>query len=61
MGPQTPNTITLRHEDGKQDVIQREDIKNIYMTNLSAMPDDLDKQVSVDQMADLLKFLRTSQ
>jgi putative heme-binding domain-containing protein len=61
IGPQTPNTITLRHEDGKQDVIQREDIKNIYMTNLSAMPDDLDKQVSVDQMADLLKFLKTSQ
>jgi putative membrane-bound dehydrogenase-like protein len=61
IGPQTANTITLRHEDGKQDVIQREDIKNIYMTNLSAMPDDLDKQISVDQMADLLKFLKTSQ
>jgi putative membrane-bound dehydrogenase-like protein len=61
IGPQTPNTITLRHEDGKQDVIQRQDIKNIYVTNLSAMPDDLDKQVSVDQMADLLKFLKTSQ
>ena len=61
IGPQTPNTITLRHEDGKQDVIQREDIKNIYVTNLSAMPDDLDKQVSVEQMADLLKFLKTSQ
>jgi putative membrane-bound dehydrogenase-like protein len=61
MGPQTPNTITLRHEDGKQDVIQRADIKNIHVTNLSAMPDDLDKQVSIDQMADLLKFLKTSQ
>ena len=61
IGPQTPNTITLRHEDGKQDVIQRADIKNIHVTNLSAMPDDLDKQVSIDQMADLLKFLKTSQ
>jgi putative heme-binding domain-containing protein len=61
MGPQTPNTITLRHEDGKQDVIQRADIKSIHVTNLSAMPDDLDKQISVDQMADLLKFLKTPQ
>jgi putative heme-binding domain-containing protein len=61
IGPQTPNTITLRHEDGKQDVIQRADIQNIHVTNLSAMPDDLDKQVSVDQMADLLKFLKSPQ
>src|SRR5215831_12469527 len=44
IGQQTPNSITRRHEDGKQDVIQREDIKNIYMTSLSATPDDLDKQ-----------------
>jgi putative heme-binding domain-containing protein len=61
IGPQTPNTITLRHEEGKQDVIQRSDIQNIYVTNLSAMPNDLDKQVSVEQMADLLKFLKSPQ
>lgn len=59
IGAQTPNTITLRHEDGKEDVIQRADITNIYVSNLSAMPNDIDKQVSVEQMADLLKFLRS--
>lgn len=59
MGPQTPTTITLRHEDGKEDVIQRQDIKNMYVTNLSAMPADLEKQISVDQMANLLAFLKT--
>ena len=61
LGPQSPTTITLRHEDGKEDVIRREDIQAMRVSNLSAMPDDLDKQVSVDQMADLLKFLKTSQ
>jgi putative membrane-bound dehydrogenase-like protein len=60
MGPQTPTTITIRHEEGKQDVIRREDIKEMRVTNLSAMPEDLDKQVSVDEMADLLKFLKTA-
>lgn len=59
MGPQTPTTITLRHEDGKEDVIQRQDIKNMYVTNLSAMPADLEKQINVDQMANLLAFLKT--
>ena len=61
MGPQTPTAITIRHEEGKEDVIRRDDIKEMRITNLSAMPADLDKQVSVDQMADLLKFLKTAQ
>ena len=61
MGPQTPTTITIRHEEGKEDVIRRADIKEMRITNLSAMPADIEKQVSVDQMADLLKFLKTAQ
>ncbi len=60
IGPQTPTTITLRHEEGKEDLIRRDNIKQMYATKLSAMPEDLDKQVSVDQMADLLKFLKTA-
>jgi putative heme-binding domain-containing protein len=59
IGPQTPTTITLRHENGKEDVIQRQDIKNMYVTNLSAMPPDLEKQISVDQMSDLLAYLKS--
>jgi putative membrane-bound dehydrogenase-like protein len=59
MGPQTPTTITIRHEGGVQDVIRRDDIKEMRSTNLSLMPADLDKQITIDQMADLLKFLKT--
>jgi putative membrane-bound dehydrogenase-like protein len=58
IGPQTPSAITLRHENGKEDVIPRQDIKNMYVTNLSAMPPDLEKQISVDQMANLLAYLK---
>jgi putative heme-binding domain-containing protein len=61
IGPQTPSTITLKHEDGKEDVIQRQDIKSMYATNLSAMPADLEKQITVPQMAGLLEFLKYSQ
>ena len=59
LGPQSPATVTLRHEDGKEDVIQRQDIKNMYVANLSAMPGDLEKQVNVQQMTDLLEYLKT--
>ena len=58
LGAQTPTTIALRHEDGKEDIIQRKDIKQMYVTNVSAMPGDLEKQIDVQQMADLLEFLK---
>lgn len=59
MGPQTTTTITLKHEEGKQDIVQRKDIRNMYVTNLSAMPADLEKQISVQQMADLLEYIKS--
>jgi putative heme-binding domain-containing protein len=59
LGPQSRATITLRHEDGKEDIVHRQDIKNMYVTNLSAMPADLEKQVDLQQMADLLEYLKT--
>ena len=58
LGSQTPTTITIRHEGGVDDVIRRDDVKDMRVTKLSAMPADLDKQITIDQMADLLKFLK---
>lgn len=58
IGAQTPTTITVRQEEGKEDVIRRSDIRQMYAAQLSAMPADLEKQVDVQQMADLLEFLK---
>jgi putative heme-binding domain-containing protein len=60
LGAQTPGALTIKHEEGKQDVVRRADIRRMYASNLSAMPEDLDKQVTVDQMADLLRFLKAA-
>jgi putative heme-binding domain-containing protein len=59
LGGQTATTVTLRREEGKEDTIQRKDIKNMYATNLSAMPADLEKQLDLQQMADLLEYLKS--
>lgn len=53
-----PETITLRHEDGTETVIPRRQIRNIRVADLSAMPEDLDQEISVEGMADLLSFLK---
>ncbi|MCU1337825.1 MAG: putative rane-bound dehydrogenase domain protein [Bryobacterales bacterium] len=58
IGEQTSNTITLVHEQGKKDVISRSEIKQMYVSNLSAMPEDLDKEISPAQMADVIAYLK---
>jgi putative heme-binding domain-containing protein len=58
IGEQTSTTITLVHEQGKKDVIPRSEIKQMYVSNLSAMPEDVDKEISPAQMADLVAYLR---
>ncbi len=54
---QTPTTIVLHREGGREVVIPRADVGRMYVSQLSAMPADLDQQVSEQQMADLLQYL----
>jgi putative heme-binding domain-containing protein len=58
LGGQTPSTIVLHREGGKEIVIPRSDVRRMYVSQLSAMPADLEQQVSERQMADLLEFLK---
>ena len=32
----------------------------VYVSNLSAMPEDLDKEISPEQVADFIAYLKTS-
>jgi putative membrane-bound dehydrogenase-like protein len=54
---QTPTTIVLRREGGVERVIPRDDVKALQVSQLSAMPSDLEQQVGERQMADLLAYL----
>ena len=58
IGEQTSTTITLVHEEGKKDVVPRSEIKRMYVSNLSAMPEDVDKEISPGRMADLIAYLK---
>ena len=61
MGSQTSTTITLRQEEGREQVIRRQDIVDFFAANLSAMPGDLEQQVDIQQMSDLLAYLKSAQ
>ncbi len=60
LASESATSITLVAADGKQHTILRNDIEELTSSAKSVMPEGLEKDVSVEQMADLLAFLRTN-
>lgn len=55
---ETPNAVTLKRNDGTEDVVRRADIESLRSTGLSLMPEGLEKQVSKQDLADLFAYLK---
>ena len=55
------NSITLQKPDGTSTTILRTEIEVLQSTGLSFMPEGLEKQISKQQMADLLSYLNALQ
>lgn len=55
---ETASSITLQRAENQTDVVLRQDIEEIQSTGVSLMPDGLEKNISVEEMADLLAFLK---
>jgi putative heme-binding domain-containing protein len=51
--------VTLRRAKGEEDTIARDNIAELRSLNVSAMPEDLEKQIAVEEMADLLAYLKS--
>jgi putative membrane-bound dehydrogenase-like protein len=56
---ETANAVTLRRQEGKEDVVLRNDIEEMAASGRSFMPDGLEKDLSVREMANLLAFLES--
>lgn len=57
---QTPVSVTLRREDGSETVIPRQNIRAMFVSSVSGMPEGLEEEIGVKEMADLLSFLTSS-
>ena len=55
---ETPTSITLKQAENKVMTILRSDIQLLRSNRISLMPEGLEKNISLQQMADLLAFLR---
>jgi putative membrane-bound dehydrogenase-like protein len=55
---ESASSITLVRAENQTDVVLRKDIDEIASTGISLMPDGLESKISVQEMADLLGFLK---
>jgi len=56
---QSPEAIVLQMADGKTQEIARSEIEIFQTSDRSLMPDGLEKEISLEQMANLLEFLKS--
>jgi putative membrane-bound dehydrogenase-like protein len=57
---ETPTSVTLRRGDGAEDTILRSQIEEMASTGRSLMPEGFEKTIPLQDMADLIAFLRAS-
>jgi putative heme-binding domain-containing protein len=55
---ETASSITLRRAENQTDTVLRQDIEEIRSTGVSLMPEGLEKTITLEQMADLISFLK---
>lgn len=55
---ETASSITIRLPEGKEETVLRTDVEELKSSGLSLMPVGFEKTITVDQMADLIAFLK---
>jgi len=55
---ETPTSLTLRRADGAEDTVLRKDVESLRSTKLSLMPEELEKKLTKQDVADLLAYLK---
>jgi putative membrane-bound dehydrogenase-like protein len=55
---ESASSLTLRRAENQTDLVLRQDIDEIRSTGVSLMPEGLEKTITLEQMADLISFLK---
>ncbi len=58
LAEETATTLKLRRADGIEEIILRSEIDELRSTGRSLMPEGLEQSISLQEMADLIAFLR---
>ena len=58
LSAETGTSITLRQQGGKELVVPRSEIEELRSSGLSLMPEGLERQIPLQDMADLVSFIK---
>ena len=58
LAEETATTVKLRRAEGLEDVLLRSEIEELRSTGQSLMPEGLEQNINMQEMADLIAFLR---
>jgi len=58
---ETAASVTLRQAEGKTETLRRGDLDDLRSTGVSLMPEGLEREITVDQMADLIAYLMSDE
>ena len=59
LAKETATTLTLRRAKGQEDTILRSSVKGLRSLSVSPMPEDLEKSISISEMADLIAYIKS--
>jgi putative membrane-bound dehydrogenase-like protein len=57
LASESATSITLRGQEGREQVLLRSDLEELHTAGRSLMPEGLEKELSMQQMADLIAYL----
>lgn len=58
MSEETSDAIVIRGQDNRRDVVRRAEIEDLKATGVSMMPEGIEAQIGLQQMSDLIAFIK---
>ena len=58
LATETSDAVVLKMAEGKQETIGRAQIEDLKVSDVSLMPEGIEKELTIRNMADLLEFLK---
>ncbi|MGH9659764.1 MAG: PVC-type heme-binding CxxCH protein [Bryobacteraceae bacterium] len=58
LAKETPTTLLLRRRKGEEDTVLRSRVRSLRSLSVSPMPEDLEKSINLQEMADLIAYIK---
>ncbi len=58
LAAETSTSVTLKQQDGKSETLRRDEIEVLQNNGVSFMPEGLEKDIPMQDMADLISFIK---